>query len=118
MAERAAQGVQRSQILLCVLPRREPHSVVPPRTPGSDWSAGSQHQTRADLSMRVPFTTTIPAAACFSSPGGAPQGHDDWSENIEYWSIEDLHTTPAESALNVLHEQVEDLVRRLHRGSR
>src|SRR2546430_11646083 len=78
MAERTAQGVQRAQILLCVLPRREPHSVVPLRTPGSDWSAGSQHQTRADLSMRVPFTTTIPAAACFSSPGGAPQGHDDW----------------------------------------
>ena len=30
---------------------------------------------------RGPFAITIPACDRFSSPGGAPQGHDHWSEN-------------------------------------
>ena len=30
---------------------------------------------------RGPFATTIPARTCFSWRGGAPQGHDHWSEN-------------------------------------
>ena len=36
-----------------------------------------------------------------------------WSDRIEYWSVEDLHTTPAEDALLVLHQQVETLLARL-----
>jgi protein-tyrosine phosphatase len=37
----------------------------------------------------------------------------DWSGRIKYWSIEDLHTEPAECALVALHEHVDDLLARL-----
>src|SRR3954465_10364747 len=60
--------------------QEEPQSVVPPDTRVT-LVCGLAAPDTSRPQARGPFTTTIPARACFSSPGGAPQEHDHWSEN-------------------------------------